>query len=156
MRIVSENIPTKDISSEYPSDDLRTDFGRRRMALRYIFQRFSSLYLRRSLSEEEASSLETMQSVDLCNVSSSASRPLTAPAPVISESLDFRPPGSKPNRRTQSTPPWGPIVRWWLYWSVPPEVSGSLINHSLERLPTERFLVNMKKRTFKLTKSGAG
>lgn len=101
-------------------------------------RRFSFSYLRRSLSEEEASSLDTIQSVDLCNVNSS-SLPLMLLAPLISESLDFRPPGSKPNRRTQSTPPCGPIVRWWLYWSVAPDVSGSLLNHSLERLPTGKI-----------------
>lgn len=107
------------------------------------WERLSSSYLRRSLSEEEASSLETMQSVDLCKVSSSSRTP-TAPAPVISESLDFRPPGSRPNRRTQSTPPCGPMVRWWLNWS-PPDVSGSLGNQSLERLPAEKLFVNSEK-----------
>lgn len=103
-------------------------------------RRLSSLYLRRSLSEEDASSLETIQSVDLCKVNSS-SRTFATPAALwISESLDFRPPGSRPNRRTQSTPPCGPMVRWWLNWS-PPDASGSLGSQSL-RLPTEKFLVS--------------
>ena len=67
-------------------------------------------YLRRSLSDEEASSLETIQSVDLCNANSSP-LPLPVPPPLISESLDFLPPDSSPNLRTQSTPPCGPIVK---------------------------------------------